>query len=76
MIAVTEKHFHYAARLSGAAMKLREQTDPQFAVNEQMEYDESLEELPNHMDGPLFTTLQAEGEAMTITEAAAYALTQ
>jgi tetratricopeptide (TPR) repeat protein len=74
MIAIAQKHFHYAARLSGVAMKLREQTDPQFAPNEQNDYYKSLEELRSQMEGPLFTALQVEGQAMTITEATAYAL--
>jgi predicted ATPase/class 3 adenylate cyclase len=74
MIAAAQQNTKYAARLSGAAKKLRYQTGSQLAPNEQVEYDIHLEAIRSHLGTQRFTSPLTEGQAMTAPEAVAYAL--
>jgi tetratricopeptide (TPR) repeat protein len=74
MIAATQQKTQYAARLSGAANKLRNQTGSQLRPNEKVEYNANLEAIHSQLGTQLFKSCLSEGQDMTTPEAIAYAL--
>jgi tetratricopeptide (TPR) repeat protein len=63
-----------AARLFGAAEKLREKISIPMSPQERLEYDGEVSELRQAMDETTCASRWAEGRAMTLEQAVAYAL--
>jgi tetratricopeptide (TPR) repeat protein len=75
LIAAAQGRLQHAVRLSGAAQKLREQTDTQPMPSEQSELDESLEALRRQLQDSVYNSLLEEGRIMTTSEAINYVVT-
>ena len=73
-IACAQSQFQRAARLFGAAEILRESLNSLMTATERIEYDQNISALRAQMDESAFATTWAEGRAMTMEQAVAYAL--
>jgi len=73
-IAMAQEQGERTVRLLGAAEALREVSDSRMTPQERIEYDKKVAGLREGMDEEMFTSLWAEGHAMTIEQAIAYAL--
>jgi hypothetical protein len=61
-------------RLFGAAEALRKATERQLSVSEREEYERDLAVARSHLDERAFAAAWAEGQAMSLDQACAYAL--
>jgi hypothetical protein len=75
-IAKAEEEDQRAARLLGAAEVLRETIRIPMISTEQLEYDREVSDLRTNMDESAFAKAWAEGRAMSMEQAIAYALEQ
>jgi hypothetical protein len=73
-IAKVQEQAERAARLYGAAQALRDKIEIQMTAVEREEYDREVADLRANIDEKAFTLLWAEGRAMSMDQAIAYAL--
>jgi len=73
-MAFTEDKPEQAARLLGAAERLREEICSPLPPNSQEEFDRAVAGIRATLDGETYASAWAEGRAMTLEEAVAYAL--
>jgi predicted ATPase/DNA-binding SARP family transcriptional activator len=72
-IVSAQSQVRRAARLLGAAYGLRESINSPIPAHERAEYDREVTALRAQMDEAAFAAIWAEGQAMTLEEAIAYA---
>ena len=73
-IAITQNQFNRALRLLGAAEALRERSGTPMTPDEQTYHEQQLNTLREQMDPNSFAAAWAEGRALTLEQAIAYAL--
>ena len=73
-LAAKRSQWRRAARLYGAAQALRAAIGVPIVATDREDYDESVTSLRNALDEQAFTSAWAEGEAMELDQAIAYAL--
>ena len=73
-LAAAQGRAECAARLLGTAAALRETISSPMAPFDQPEYDRDVAAVRSQLDEALFATAWAEGQAMTLEQAIAYAL--
>jgi hypothetical protein len=74
LTSAAQGHLQDALRLAGAAQKLRQETGTQPTPGEQRELDEGFEAVRGRLPASLYSSLLAEGQGMTASDAVAYAL--
>ena len=74
LICVGDEEPQRAIRLFGAAEALREKTQSPMTEYEQIEYDQSIDQLRTMLAETEFTALRAEGRALTMEQAIQFAL--
>jgi non-specific serine/threonine protein kinase len=74
-LAFVEGHAVDAAKLLGAAERLLNDANAHLHLDDQREYELHLESVKSQLDVPTFNQAWAEGQAMTIEQTVAFALT-
>jgi hypothetical protein len=76
LIASAQEQPERAARLWGAAVELRGEIGSLLPLNEREEYDRNIAMVRTALGEEAFTAAWAEGRAMTMEQAIAYALSE
>jgi ATP/maltotriose-dependent transcriptional regulator MalT len=73
-LAVVQGHTVQAAQLLGAAKRLLDDIAAHLFLDDQREYEHHLESVRTQLDAPTFDRAWAEGQSMSMEQAAAFAL--